>query len=144
MKNIYCSLVFLLIQTSMSFGQAELQKELTIPIETGVSWWVGVINNGEMMPIKDGYYADLHLAYGNMVQPLMISDHGDIVWSENPYTLKRENDTFLIASPTGTLKVEKAGNTLREAFLYASKTYFPPSGVMPHPLLFWLRSLIRG
>ena len=132
---IYLLLIFLL-QTGLSFGQAEMYKELTIPVEKGVSWWIGVINNGEMMPIQNGYSADLHLAYGNEVQPLMISDHGDLVWSEDPYTLKRENDVFYIASPTGTLQKAKSGKTLREAFLYASKNWFPPSGKLPDPLLF--------
>ena len=136
MKTLFYAFVIVLLQTALSFGQVKMYKELTVPVEKGVSWWVGVINNGQMMPLQNGYSADLHLAYGNEVQPLMISDHGDLVWSEDPYTLKRENDIFYISSPTGTLQKAKSGTTLRDAFLYASKNYFPPSGKMPDPLLF--------
>jgi alpha-glucosidase len=136
MKKWFFILVGFLLFTGMVLSQDRMVKELNIPVLPGVSWWVGIVTYGELMPIRDGYQADLHNNYGNQVQPLLISDHGDLVWSEVPYRISRKNDTLQLLSGIASLQYRKAGTTLREAFMYASKTWFPPTGKMPDPLLF--------
>ncbi len=134
-KTIFLFLYLLWI-IPLGFSQETLPRKLDIPAGTGVSWWVGIINQGQLMPVQNGYEADLHDNYGNQVQPLLISDHGEVVWSEIPYKLSRRQDTLHLVSDEASLQYKKAGTTLREAFLYASKTWFPASGKMPDPLLF--------
>ncbi len=100
------------------------------------AWWSGVINHGEMMPLKDGYSADFHSNYGNQIQPLLISNQGHTIWSEQPFTLEVKDDTLRVRAGSADLIYHKSGTTLKEAFLYASASYFPPAGILPDELLF--------
>ena len=100
------------------------------------AWYCGVSNHGELMPMKNGYRADFSSNYGNQVQPLLISNDGQTVWAEQAYEVTVRNDTLFIASDHADVIHHKSGSTLRDAFLYASKTYFPPTGQMPDELLF--------
>lgn len=111
------------------------RKEIKIPIEN-VSWWSGVVNHGELMPLKEGYAADFNNNYGNQVQPLLISNDGQTIWSEQAYRIQVTNDTLHVRSENPDLICHKAGETLKEAFQYASRTYFPPAGILPDELLF--------
>ena len=127
--------IVLLLIGNFVFCQTNAKNNIKIPIgET--SWWSGVINQGELMPLKNGYSADFKSNYGNQIQPLLISDSGEIIWSEEPIIITVENDTLTVKSKTESIIYKKAGKSLREAFLYASKTYFPPEGKLPEELLF--------
>jgi alpha-glucosidase len=115
--------------------QAQETKTLKIPLDNS-AWWAGIVNKGEMMPLENGFSGTFYSNYGNQVQPLLISDDGQTVWSENPYSFEVRNDTIFVSSENSDLLYHKEGNTLKEAFLYAVKTYFPPSGKIPDKLLF--------
>ena len=128
--------VCLFASTTLLFSQPRMSDKLDLPLLPGVSWWAGIINHGQFMPVHNGYEADLHNNYGNQVQPLLISDHGEIVWSETPFRIRCTHDTIHLTASGATLQHVKAGNTLREAFLYASGKWFPPAGRMPDTLLF--------
>lgn len=130
-KSLFVIAGFSLLSGSL-FGQ---QSEIRIPL-MGVSCWSGVINQGEMMPLSEGYYADFHDNYGNQVQPMVISSDGQVIWSENPFTVEVRSDTLYARSKEPDLIYSRAGTSLREAFQFASKTYFPPAGKMPDELLF--------
>ncbi len=112
-------------------------KSESIKIKIGdTTWWSGVINHGELMPLKDGYYADFNNNYGNQVQPLLISNQGQTIWSEKAFTVDVKNDTLFVLAGDANLIYNKTGNTVKEAFQFASKSYFPPSGLLPDELLF--------
>ena len=113
----------------------EATDHLEIPLGH-TSWWAGITNLGETMPLKNGDSATFYRNYGNQAQPLLISDDGQTVWSEKPYRFEVKNDTIFVYSKYRELIYHKSGNTLRDAFLYASRSYFPPSGEMPEELLF--------
>ena len=116
------------------FGCSENNKIIKTTPET--SWWFGVINHGHLMPLKAGYRADLYAnLYGNQAQPLLLSNQGDVIWYEQPPKLFMSDDKIVV-DIKGNIQHHKSGNTLREAFLFASKTYFPPSGKMPDITLF--------
>ncbi len=128
-------LLLLLMISDITFSQVTLQKEIRIFIGT-TSWWSGVVNHGDLMPLENGYFADLNSNYGNQVQPLLVSENGETIWSEDPITVLLKNDTLIVNSESKSLIYKKNGNTLREAFKYASKSYFPATGKMPDELLF--------
>ncbi|WP_234567306.1 glycoside hydrolase family 31 protein [Rhodohalobacter sp. 614A] len=128
-------LCFLFLVTGIATGQ---QKKATIeiPVQDNEAWWSGVVNHGEMLPIKNGYHANLESNYGNQVQPLLLSTEGDVIWSEDPFEVKMANNVLTVSSPNSSLIHTDAGSTLREGYLYASKTYFPPAGELPDELMF--------
>lgn len=127
-------LLFSILITQHAFSQ-QLTKRIAIPVSKNDVWWSGVINHGEKMPLKNGYQANLTSNYGNQVQPLLLSNNGDVIWSEEPFEMKMENDTLFVISDQASLAYTKAGKTLKEGFQFASKNYFPPTGKMPDELL---------
>lgn len=123
------------LAAELSTGSAS--NRLLISTATNVCWWASVIDHGYKMPMAAGYLADLHgETYGNQAQPLMLSSQGDVVWSEEPFALQLSPDGLAVDRCEGNLIQKRAGDTLRDAFLYASRTFFPPSGKMPDKLLF--------
>jgi alpha-glucosidase (family GH31 glycosyl hydrolase) len=108
-----------------------------VPVGAQESWYVGVITQGSLQPIVDGYSVDLHdNCYGNQAQPLLLSDKGNVVWSEEPFALKRTGSTLTLTKKTGSFHVASGGSTLRDAYVYASTHFFSPSGKAPHRELF--------
>lgn len=109
-----------------------------IPSSEGASWWAGIVDHGFQMPLTNGYEADLlGDTYGNQAQPLLLSSQGDVIWSEDALRLKASGDSLLVqAEGAAPLRRNKPGSSLREAFLYARKHYFPGCARMPDPLLF--------
>ncbi|MGQ7870944.1 glycoside hydrolase family 31 protein [Sunxiuqinia sp. sy24] len=100
------------------------------------NWWMGVIGQGHMMPLNEDLKIDTYgNGFGNQVQPLILSDNGDVIWSEEPLRIQNSEKQLIVWS-RDKINVLKAGNTLKEAYLFASNNYFPPSGRMPDELLF--------
>lgn len=126
----------LIIITFQGEAQKKGERKLTIPVAKGDFWWNGVINHGEKMPIKNGYVARLSDNYNNQIQPLLLSNTGQVIWSEIPFQIKMLNDTLFIESEKQSLFISKCGNSLSDGFEYASANYFPSRKKMPDELLF--------
>src|SRR5690606_35989671 len=93
--------------------------------------------HGHLMPLAPGYEADQDGdLYGNQAQPLLLSNHGHVIWSEEPLRIRLDGDSLRVASHGGSLAYDRPGLTLREAYLSASRRYFPPTGGLPDALLF--------
>jgi alpha-glucosidase (family GH31 glycosyl hydrolase) len=104
---------------------------------TNACWWTGVIDHGFQMPLARNYEADLSGdTYGNQAQPLLLSNQGDVIWSEDAITIQSSKGSLVVESKCGRLRQTKSGDCLRDAFLFASKEYFPASGKSPDELLF--------
>jgi alpha-glucosidase len=121
-------------------GQTLLDQcadSIRVPKSTNVCWWVGIIEHGFQMPLAEGYSANTYADnYENQVQPLVLSDQGDVIWSEDPFKIQFQEGILMVESQGKRMIQSKPGNSLREAFLYASSRYFPPSGKAPDELLF--------
>ncbi len=107
-------------------------------IEAGEYWWGGLSVDGPLMPygekeISRDLYADNR---GNQAQPLLLSNHGRYVWSEQPIAYTFRNGTLTVTTRTGKIEAGRAGRTLKEAFSFVSRKFFPPDGKMPEPLMF--------
>jgi len=100
-------------------------------------WWAGVIDKGNLMPIKEGFNVETdNNNYGNQVQPLMLSNNGELIWSDDPLSIFCTKDSLIVESKMGSVIYKKIGDNLKQAFQFASKAYFPASGRMPDKLLF--------
>lgn len=106
--------------------------------ETGTKlWWAGITSQGQLMPVAQTYKANcINNTYGNQVQPLLLSNQGDVIWSEDPFEFKIENNEVTIIQAKGKVIKHKAGSTLKSAYLFASENYFPPQGILPDETLF--------
>lgn len=136
MGRIISSLFLILIISSMIRAQTISKDSLNINVDKNTFWWTGIINDGYKMPLAEDYQADLNSNYGNQVQPLMLSSFGEVIWSEQPYKINYSGGKLNLKSKFAKFQYYKAGNNLKDAYHFASKTYFPPSGKMPDQLLF--------
>lgn len=119
--------------TSCAIADDEVVKSTYLPNEQ--HWWLGITSLGEKMPLQSDFSADTtNNNYGNQAQPLALSEKGYFVWSEEPFAVEYKNGQLVLRNYK-KLHVQKPGNTLREAYRYASTHYFPASGKMPHELL---------
>lgn len=117
------------------YGQ-KASEQKTIAIEPGEHWWGGVVRDGHMMPFDSSYSVNMFGDNkGNQIQPLLVSDHGRVIWSEDPIEFATKDGQIVVSSGSAIL-LNKAGTSLKDAFLFASSTYFPPSGKKPDELLF--------
>jgi len=117
--------------------KAQTQESIEVKINNDTKWWAGIIFEGHKMPLENGYSADLFgTCWYNQLQPLLLSTDGELVWSEEPFRFKFTNKNILFDKSYAPLKYVKAGKSLREAYLYASSNYFPPSGKMPPEVFF--------
>src|SRR5690554_5180587 len=73
-------------QSQSSISDSHVFK--SIELEPDEQWWIGIVTHGHMMPINDGYNADLNgFAYENQSQPLLVSNTGRSIWSEEPFSI---------------------------------------------------------
>jgi alpha-glucosidase (family GH31 glycosyl hydrolase) len=109
-----------------------------IAILENEKWWGGAVLDGRNSPLTDGKFAYNQDAdcKTNQAAPLFISNKGSYIWSEKPLNIEISKEKITVDAKGGDIKNGKAGGTLKDAFLYASKQFFPPSGKTPDPLLF--------
>ena len=77
----------------------------------------------------------MEIPQGIRGQPLLISNKGRYIWSEEPFSYEFGKG---ILSITGRKKIiaGQSGISLREAFLYSSRNFFPANGKLPASLMF--------
>ena len=115
---------------------AQSGTRVIVPLGPDTAWWSGVVTHGHQMPVRAGYVADLRAnSYGNQAQPLLLSNRGQVIWSEGPVRIEATERELRIDG-SAPITRSTAGTTLRDAYRYASSHYFPPSGRMPDSLLF--------
>jgi alpha-glucosidase len=133
-----CSLLAAAFALSFSATRlvAQAPERVVLPLDADTAWWTGIVVHGDRMPVRAGYHADLRATtYGNQAQPLLLSSHGHVVWSDAPIRIEAGNGRLRVES-TAPIVATRTGNSLRDAFLYASRRFFPPSGTLPDTLLF--------
>jgi len=113
-------------------------QTLTLPLLDGERWWGGCDADGAQMPFtaQTSYKADLRVYHaGNQACPILLSDKGRFVWSEEPFAFAFE-DGVLTVETDGDAKIEsgRPADTLPGAFRHCAKNFFPASGKMPDPL----------
>lgn len=100
-------------------------------------WWAAIVSQGQLMPVEGSFRSNLiGDTYGNQVQPLLLSDRGNVIWSEEPFEFAIENGAVEIRQTLGKVERVNGGKTLRDAYAYASKHFFKPQGKLPAELFF--------
>ncbi|MDR0542755.1 MAG: glycoside hydrolase family 31 protein [Dysgonamonadaceae bacterium] len=117
---------------------AQTGYDTAVPFEKDEYWWGGVVGIGSKMPyLQTVETFDLALQNeNNQTVPLFLSNRGRYIWSDSPFRFEIKNNTIFIRSDYEKINVQQGGKTLKEAYLAASKKYFPPSGVLPDSLFF--------
>ena len=114
------------------------QSPITIQSRPGERWWGGAVSEGHQAPFGlTSYTIDLYADNkSNQAQPLLLSNQGRYVWSEQPFAFTVTDKTLTITRPRAPVQQGRVGNTLREAYQFVSKKYFLTTGQLPDTLLF--------
>ena len=120
--------------------QGAVADSCTLKMRPGEKWW-GLCNDfGREMPFseKTVFSCDLRRSnYSHQSLSFLCSDKGRVVWCAEPVGVKIENGKICLESDKGEIIVkDDAGRNLNEAFRYASKTWFAPTGEEPELLYF--------
>jgi alpha-glucosidase (family GH31 glycosyl hydrolase) len=145
LKALSTPLIFLALMLSAcshsakqdgTHNQTSEVKATIIAIPPDQHWWVGLTSSGQKMPLDAPFEIDLNgQSYGNQAQPLLLSADGHTIWSEGAFAVSYQPGQLVLHNAKNPIIQHKSGNTLKDAFLYASKHYFPPSGKMPDEML---------
>lgn len=102
-------------------------------------WWGVESFHGCEMPFdaKTALAMDVRKdGHANQYASLLLSDKGRVIWCDEQTGVTISNGVITMMSDAAPVRVSDGGKTLRAAFQFASRTYFPPSGKTPDLLLF--------
>jgi len=129
----------LILSVLSAFALAVSGDKIVIDIETGEYWWGGLSSKGHEGPYDIQSNAEYDLwgdNYGNQAQPLLLSNKGRFIWSEDPIEYRFKNGKLIVTSETGKIRHGKKGKNLKDVYGYVCKEFFPPDGKIPDELLF--------
>lgn len=128
-----CAIVILTLPFAVQAAELELQ------ILDGEYWWGGLSSVGHETPY-DSSSAISHNMWGdnkgNQAQPLLLSNKGRYVWSEEPIQYQFNQGKIKVNTRSGEILSGTQGNNLQDGYRHASKTFFPSNGKIPEALLF--------
>lgn len=134
-KSIACLILLLFLFTHLE--AQKVTKTITIPLEKGEKIWSGLIRDAHKMPLKSGYKFDFfNDNQSNQIQPLILTNKGRYVWSEEPFAFEIGANELIISNIHAEIKTEKKGDSLPEVQRYVTQKFFPSSGKTPDSLLF--------
>jgi alpha-glucosidase (family GH31 glycosyl hydrolase) len=139
MKLIFSVVLSVLLLSNVLYAQSVKKDfEVKLNILESEYWWGGSVVDGRLMPYGTSNFSHNQLGdiKGNQSQPLLISSKGRYIWSEYPLYIVFTSDSIKVTTGFGRIDQGQSGKTLRDAFLYVSRNYFPSSGLFPDPLLF--------
>ena len=73
---------------------------------------------------------------GNQAQPLLLSNKGRYVWSEEPLQYEFDKGKIKVSTRSGNILSGTEGKNLRDVYRHVSKKFFPSNGKIPEKLLF--------
>ena len=121
----------------MQTVRTELVRIDLLPAER---WWGGAVADGQAMPFGTRpHHRDLRTNAGfvdepsggaNQSAPLLLSDRGRYVWSDDPFAFTFDDGRLIVDG--GDIRLGAGTQpTLASAFAAAAAAHFPPSGRMP-------------
>ena len=131
-------IIFLFFNISLIAQVAKGEYYFKSILNNGEGWWGGVVVDGPLMPF--GKFEYKHDLYGdvkeNQGSPVLISNSGRYIWCDEPFRFEFNHDSLEVFSNLSQIQAGKAGNSLRDAYMFVSQNFFPPQGGIPEALLF--------
>jgi alpha-glucosidase (family GH31 glycosyl hydrolase) len=125
--------ILLAIPLAVQADQLELQ------MLDGEYWWGGLSSVGYQTPY-DSLAKASHDMWGdnkgNQAQPLLLSNKGRYVWSEEPIKYDFDTGRITVSTRSGKILSGREEGGLRDAYRHVSKQFFPSNGKIPDKMLF--------
>ncbi len=135
--NLGLQLLLLFLASMQQFVNNGDKIELNI--EKGEYWWGGLSSSGHETPydattvVSHDLWGDNN---GNQAQPLLLSNKGRYIWSEDPIKYSFDKGKLTVTSRGAKIHYGKKGNNLRDAYNFVSGKFFPSNGEIPDAMLF--------
>ena len=113
--------------------------KLQFDLLPGEAWFGANINDGWKLPITQETKAVTDTRYissYNQASPLWLSTKGRYLWSESGYLVQWNRGRAVCTSKKDKIELFDGFETLRGAYLAASKRHFPFDGKTPDALMF--------
>jgi len=136
MKLLFSFFTVLLLASN---AIAQLSDSVTLILTVNEYWWGGLSAEGYQTPYSITSNASHDLwgdNKGNQAQPLLLSNKGRYIWSEEPIAYSFNNGKLSVSTRTGKIVSGIAGPNLRTAYNHVVKSFFPSDGRIPDPMLF--------
>ncbi len=114
-------------------------ETLKLEMLDGEYWWGGLSSIGYETPYDSTSVATHDLFgdnKGNQAQPLLLSNKGRYVWSEQPIQYSFDKGKMEVSTREGRILSGQKGANLRDAYQFVSKEFFPSNRKIPDALLF--------
>ena len=115
-------------------------ESLAVKMMPDEKWWGLCHNFGREMPFSEASSLKCDLRkdnYSHQSLSFLCSNRGRVVWCAEPVGVRIDAGEIALESDKGEIVIKKdAGRNLAEAYRYAAKTWFPPSGEVPELLYF--------
>lgn len=112
---------------------------LSFRLLPGEAWYGGNISHGQKLPITRRSITETDTRYinsCNQATPLWISTKGRYLWSEDGYLVKWKLGKAVCTSEKSEIRLYDGFETLRGAYLAASRAHFPFDGIVPDEMMF--------
>lgn len=106
-------------------------SEHSIKLEKGEVVWGGLVKDGSLMPYDVLFSRSLRINRENQAQPLLITNKGQYVWSDAPFSFTIETQRIHITDAQSDIYSGKAGESLSDVYRYVSQRFFPSDGTLP-------------
>ncbi len=129
--------IVLLSVVTGSLSMKAQDHSISLNLIPDEKWWTGVINEAQSMPYTSATEYHFNLLGdndGNQVQPLLLSNKGRYIWSEEPFQIQFNKGLLTVTGPA-KIDVGTAGETLQQVNQFVREKYFPASGRLPDTLL---------
>ncbi len=114
--------------------------KLEVKMLKGECFFGGTGEDGIISPFDEHtvHSRDFRESSPNQTMPLLISNMGRCIWSEEPFSMEISGGSIKLAG-ADDLTVEKYGDTLKSAYIGAQAEHFPPRGPESLPEEFFSR-----
>lgn len=104
-----------------------------IESQRGESWWGIYVSDSPLQPFAQPFKvtADDRTMSANPLRPILLSSKGRVIHSAQPMTVEFDGKVFTVTSNHEKVAAEKAGKTLRDAYLVCCHKYSPPAERTP-------------
>jgi alpha-glucosidase len=141
-RNLIAALLLVLYSTGL-FAEKFVSEIKSLPGEkwygayTAKAWCDTPLKNIRFQPFElNTPKKDLNDNLGNQAAPVLLSNMGRYVWSNEPFAFELKEGNLIIYSDMEKPEAILAGKSLRDAYVAAKDKYFPASGKTPNPLMF--------
>ena len=136
---LYFLSLFILLSLKNSPVSSPESELLEITVMPQEFWWTGLSSLGYQGPYDAHSVLSIDLwgkNYGNQAQPLLLSNKGRYIWSEDPLKFDFDAGQLTVSVREGQIVSGKAGDNLKSAFQFVVENFFPPNQKLPKEIMF--------